>query len=65
MNVYCVYPTISKSPKHLLTYLKIIETSVVLIVFNGVICDIRAYILLPFLSVALHESGTRNALLGP
>ena len=23
------------------------------------------YILLPFLSVALHESGTRNALLGP
>jgi hypothetical protein len=24
-----------------------------------------AFILLPFLSVALHESGTKNALLGP
>jgi hypothetical protein len=59
------YPAITKSPKHLPNCLKIAETSVVLIVFNGVICDVSAK-LLPFLSVCtLHESGTRNALLGP
>ena len=36
MYVYCVYPAISKSPKHLPNCLKITETNVVLIVFNGV-----------------------------
>jgi hypothetical protein len=40
MYVYCVYPAISKSPKQLPSCLKISETSVVLIVFNGVICDV-------------------------
>ena len=64
MNAYCVYPTISKSPKHLPNCLKITKTRVVLIVFNGAICDVSAYAVI-FLSVALHESGTRNALLGP
>ena len=43
MYVYCVYPAISNGPKHLPNCLKIIETSVVVIVFNGVICDVRAY----------------------
>ena len=36
MYVYCVYPAISK-------ILKIAETSVLLIVFNGVVCDVSAY----------------------
>jgi hypothetical protein len=57
--VYCVYPAISKTPKQLPNCLKIAETSVVLIIFDGVICDISAY------TVALRESGTRYALLGP
>ena len=43
MTVYCVYSAISKSPKQLPNFLKIAETSVVLIVFNGVVCDVRAY----------------------
>ena len=42
MYGYCAYPAISKSPKHLPNCLQIIETSVVLNVFN-VICDVRAY----------------------
>ncbi len=49
----------SKTPKHLPNCLKIAETSVVLIICDGVICDISAY------TVALRESGTRYALLGP
>ena len=57
MDVY-VYPAIWKNPKQLPNCVKIAETSIVLIVFNGVI-------LLTFLSVTLYESGTRNALLGP
>ena len=40
---YCVYPAISKSPQHLPNCLKITETSVALIIFNGVICDVSAY----------------------
>ena len=43
MHVYCVYPAISKSPKQLPNCLKIAETNVVLIIFNGVICDVSAY----------------------
>ena len=65
MYVYCVYSAISKSPKTLAKLSGNNESKVVLIVYNGVICDVRDYIRLPFLSVALHESGTRNALLGP
>ena len=37
--VYCIYLAISKSTKHLSNCLRIAETSGVLIVFNGVICD--------------------------
>ena len=62
MYVYCAYPTISKSPKHLPNCLKITETSVVLIVFNGAIC-VSGLILILYIN--LHESGTRNVLLGP
>ena len=40
MYVYCVYPVISKSPK---TTAKLSETSVFLIVFIGVICDVSTY----------------------
>ena len=43
MYVHCVYPAILQSPKHLPNCLKIIETSVVLIVFNWVICDVSTY----------------------
>ena len=43
VHVYCVYPAISKSPKQLPNCLKIAETNVVLIIFNGVICDVSAY----------------------
>jgi hypothetical protein len=38
--------------------LKIAETIVVLIVFNGVICDVSTYTVTVTVSVALHESGT-------
>ena len=64
MYIYCVYLAISKSPKQLTNCLKISETSVILIVFNGVICDVSAYTVTIF-SVTLHECGTRNTLLGP
>ena len=43
MYVDCVYPAISKRPKQLPNCLKIAETSVVLIVFNGAICDVSTY----------------------
>ena len=43
MCVYCDNPAISKGPKQLSNYQKIAETSVALIIFNGVICDVGAY----------------------
>lgn len=55
--VYCVY-TVSKNPKPLPICLKRAETSIVLIVFHGVLYDVRAYIATVF-TVAQHESGTR------
>ena len=58
MYVYCVYPAISKGPIQLPNCLKIAETSVVLNVFKGT----SALTLLPFLSVAQQESGTRKAI---
>ena len=51
-----------KSPKQLPNCLKITQTSVVLIIFNCFTCDIGTCTVT--VSVALHESGTRNALLG-
>ena len=43
MYVYCIYFSLSKSPKQLQNCLKIAETIIVLIVFNDVICDVSAY----------------------
>ena len=40
MYVYCVYPAMIKNPKQQLNYLKMAETSVILIVFNGVLCEV-------------------------
>ena len=60
MYVYCVYHAVSKGPKQLPNCLKIaVKTSVVLIVFINVTSEL---ILFLFISVALHESGTRTAL---
>ena len=41
--VYCIYRVISKAPKQLSNCLKRAETSVVLIVFYCVLCEVRAY----------------------
>ena len=41
--VYYVYPAISKSPKQEPRYLNIAETSVVIIILNGVFCEVRGY----------------------
>ena len=43
MYVYCIYRVISKAPNKLSNCLKRAETSVVLIVFDCVLCEIRAY----------------------
>jgi hypothetical protein len=43
MYVDCVYPTMSKSTKQVLNHLKIAEESVVIIVFNHVICEVHPY----------------------
>ena len=56
MYVYYVYPAMSKVQSN--SCLKIAETIVVLIVFNGVICEVSAYTVTVTVSVALHESGT-------
>jgi hypothetical protein len=55
MYVYYVYPAMSKVQSN--SCLKIAETIVVLIVFNGVICEVSAYTVTVTVSVALHESG--------
>ena len=43
MYVYCIYRVISKAPMKLSNCLKRAETSVVLIVFGCVLCEVRAY----------------------
>jgi hypothetical protein len=43
MYIYCAYPAMSKSQIHLPNWLKITETSFVLIVFNCVISDVNVY----------------------
>ena len=52
----------SKCPKQLPKYLKKAERSVVLIVFNDVLYHVRAYTV-TFIFVALHESGSRKAIM--
>jgi hypothetical protein len=61
--VYYVYTAMSKSPKQLPNCRKRAETIVVLITFDGV--HESAHILLPYLTIATHESGTRKTLLCP
>ena len=60
MYVYCVYPAMSKSTKQLPYCLKKPETSVVLIVFYGVLCEVS--ILLAYLTIVLQESDTSYIL---
>ena len=67
MYVYCIYRVISKAPMKLSNCLKRAETSVVLIVFDCVLLEVRVYkfiMLLLFLTVAQNESGTRKRYLG-
>jgi hypothetical protein len=52
-----------KSTKQQPSCLKIAETIAVLIVFNGVICEVSAYTVTVTVSVALHESGTSKVFL--
>ena len=60
----------SKALKKLSNCLKRAETSVVLIVFDCVLCEVRAYKLISintvsvYSHVAQHESGTRKLYLG-
>ena len=54
-----------KAPMKLSNCLKRAEISVVLIVSDYVLCEVRAYkLLLLFLTVAQHESGTRKLYIG-
>ena len=52
----------SKAPKKLSNCLKRTETIVVFIVFDCVLCEVSTMLLL-FLTVAQHESGTRKLYL--
>ena len=60
MYVYCVYSAMSKKKK---PTAKLSERS--FSSFSNVFSVKSTLILLPFLTVALHESGTRKALLSP
>jgi len=50
MYVYCVYPAMLKSRKQLPNCLKRAETIIVLIVFNGVLCEV-CFRFLPLLNM--------------
>jgi len=43
MYVYCVYSAMSKSPKQQPNCMRIAKTSIVLIVFNGVLYHVHTY----------------------
>ena len=62
MYVHCIYSTMSKTLKQLPNCLEQKQASFYLI-FDGVLSVKSMLILLPFLSVTLHESGTRKAIL--
>ena len=53
MYVYCIYRVISKAPKKLSNCLKRAETIVVLIVFDCVLCKVRAYKLISINAVTV------------
>jgi hypothetical protein len=46
--VYCVYPPMLKNPKQLSNCPKSPELSVVLIVFDDVLCEVCTYTIKPF-----------------
>jgi len=46
---YCVYSAMPKSPNQLSNCLNRAKTSVILSVFDGVLCDVRAYTVTVFL----------------
>ena len=50
-----------KGPKQLPNCLKRAETSIVLIVFDGVLSEVSSYIVTVY-TIAQHESGTRKAI---
>ena len=62
MYVYSVYPAMSTNLKELPNCRKRAEMSAILIIFNYVLYYGRVLILLSFLTVALHESGTRKVI---
>ena len=51
-----------QSPKQLANCIKRAETGVVLIVFDGTLCDVRAYTVTVFFTVAQHELCTRKTI---
>ena len=51
--MYCIYRGMSKAPKKLSNFLKRAETNVVLIVFDCVLCEVRAYKLISINAVAV------------
>jgi hypothetical protein len=56
----------SKSPKQMPNCLQRAETIVILIIFNGVLCDVHVNTVTGFFfTVTLHKLGIRKALLDP
>jgi hypothetical protein len=53
LYVYCIYRVMSKAPKQLSNCLKRAESHVVLIVFDGVLCEVRAYKLISLSGVTV------------
>jgi len=56
MYICCIYLAVSKNLNKLPNCLKTAETRVV---FDGVLCEVCVFIILPFLTVAQHKSVTR------
>jgi hypothetical protein len=59
MYVYCVYPVMLNSSKQLSTYVTRAETSIVPIVFDDVLYDVRAYIIIVSYMNQIPERGYR------
>ena len=58
MNVYCACPAMSKNPKTTDKLSKKRKTNVILIVFDGALCEVCAYTV----TVCQHESSTRKSI---
>ena len=59
MYVYCVYPVMLNSSKQLSTYVTRAETSIVPIVFDDVLYEVRAYIIIVSYMNQITEKGYR------